>query len=295
MPSHAEIEHALWLILWGVCKKLIFADHFGNIVSGAEKAIVGGQAPGAGYVFMYAFALQIYCDFSAYTDIARGLAKLFGIELTRNFMTPYFAASPSDFWQRWHISLSTWLRDYLYIPLGGNRHGALNTLRNMIITMFLGGLWHGAGFGFIIWGLYHGVLLVIYHTTRLDERLRTALGPHVGAAVAIFLMFQLVCVGWIFFRAAPEMFGPVFASLLAAPTVVLDHPTLSALTYSLLIYALPVAATELLGFWRGCEFIDLYGRIPAPIKIAFYNVGLGMLLYIWVAGTVAEPFLYYQF
>ena len=125
---------------------------------------------------MYAFAAQIYCDFSAYTDIARGLAKLFGIELTRNFLTPYLSQSPSDFWQRWHISLSRWLRDYLYIPLGGNHHGRLKTLRNLAITMFLGGLWHGAGFGFIVWGLYHGLLLILYRLLPIDQLLRERLG-----------------------------------------------------------------------------------------------------------------------
>src|SRR5262249_27972383 len=144
--SPQECERAFTLIAWGLFKKTCLADNVGLIVSQAGYARQAEGGNGLAYIYMYAFAAQIYCDFSAYTDIARGLAKLFGIELTRNFLTPYLAHSPSDFWQRWHISLSRWLRDYLYIPLDGNQHGRLKTLRNLAITMFLGGLWHGAGF-----------------------------------------------------------------------------------------------------------------------------------------------------
>ena len=157
--SPEERERAFTLIAWGLFKKTCVADNLGLIVAQTGAALQQPNPGGLGYIYMYAFAAQIYCDFSAYTDIARGLAKLFGIELTRNFLTPYLSKSPSDFWQRWHISLSRWLRDYLYIPLGGNHRGRLITLRNLAITMFLGGLWHGAGVGFIIWGLYHGLLL----------------------------------------------------------------------------------------------------------------------------------------
>src|SRR5262249_19365380 len=150
---------------------------------------------GAGLLFAYAFAGQIYCDFSAYTDIARGVGKLFNIELPRNFLTPYFAASPSEFWRRWHISLSTWLRDYLYIPLGGEREGRLKTLRNLGITMFLGGLWHGAGVGFIVWGLYHGLLLVLYRVTGVERYLADGQAYRIARFIAVVLMLQFVCIG----------------------------------------------------------------------------------------------------
>ncbi|HUC61369.1 MAG TPA: MBOAT family O-acyltransferase [Alphaproteobacteria bacterium] len=295
LPSRAEIEESMWLIWWGLSKKLLFADRFGDVVGSAERAIASGHASGAGYVFMYAFGFQIYCDFSAYTDIARGIAKLFGIELTRNFRTPYFSASPSEFWHRWHISLSTWLRDYLYIPLGGNQHGALRTLRNLLVTMFLGGLWHGAGFGFIVWGLYHGVLLVLYHTGKLDERIRAALGPRLGAAIAIFVMFQLVSIGWIFFRAQPGALGPIFASLAAAPTAILANPAMAPMAKMLLLLGLPVAVTELVGYLADVEFVDLYRHFPLALKIVFYNVAIGALIYVWVSGSVAPPFIYYKF
>ena len=174
--SPEQCEQAFTLIAWGLFKKTCLADNLGLIVRETGLAAQQPNAGGLGYIYMYAFAAQIYCDFSAYTDIARGLAKLFGLELTRNFLTPYLAKSPSDFWQRWHISLSRWLRDYLYIPLGGNHRGRLITLRNLAITMFLGGLWHGAGVGFIIWGLYHGLLLILYRLLPIDQLLHKRLG-----------------------------------------------------------------------------------------------------------------------
>ena len=156
-----ETRYALMLIVWGLFKKTVLADNFGYTTEQIELIIRAKvDFPGAGLLFAYAFAGQIYCDFSAYTDIARGSAKLIGVDLIRNFNTPYFAASPTEFWHRWHISLSTWLRDYLYIPLGGNRYGPWKEYRNIMITMTLGGLWHGAGALFVLWGIWHGVMLV---------------------------------------------------------------------------------------------------------------------------------------
>ena len=174
-----------------------------------------------GLIFAYAFAFQIYCDFAAYTTIARGVAKLFGVDLMRNLPTPYFSSNPSEFWTRWHISLSQWLRDYLYIPLGGNKYGSFNTLRNLLITMFLGGLWHGAGILFIVWGVYHGLLLILYRLVPIDTYLVRWLGP-VGKLLSIVLFFHLVCIGWIFFRATPEQVGPIFRSIVAFPGAIVD-------------------------------------------------------------------------
>jgi alginate O-acetyltransferase complex protein AlgI len=166
--SFRNAEYALFLIFWGLMKKMVFADNLGKLVERCQEHM---SAAGAGMVLAYAFCFQIYFDFSAYTDIARGSAKLFNIRLTKNFLTPYFARSPSEFWQRWHISLSTFLRDYLYIPLGGNRKGAVRTYANLMITMMLGGLWHGAGVFFILWGTYHGLMLCLYRAVPVDEYL----------------------------------------------------------------------------------------------------------------------------
>ncbi len=286
--SPQECERAFTLIAWGLFKKTCLADNFGLIVSQAGQAVQQPGAGGVGYIYMYAFAAQIYCDFSAYTDIARGLAKLFGIELTRNFLTPYLAHSPSDFWQRWHISLSRWLRDYLYIPLGGNKHGRLATLRNLLITMFLGGLWHGAGFGFIIWGLYHGFLLILYRVLPIDQFLKDRLGKF-GSILAIVLMFNLVCIGWIFFRATPAEMGPVFSSLASLPSMA-QH---AILLWGLALFAIPVVLTELFAYRHGVEFVDLLDSLSWPVRALLYV----LLFYavVFFAARSNNEFIYFQF
>jgi|FEC22Drversion2_1045045.scaffolds.fasta_scaffold00217_10 alginate O-acetyltransferase complex protein AlgI len=283
--SPEECERAFTLIAWGLFKKMCLADNLGLIVSQAGAAAAQQGGGGLGWIYMYAFAGQIYCDFSAYTDIARGLAKLFGIELTRNFLTPYLSRSPSDFWQRWHISLSRWLRDYLYIPLGGNQHGRLTTLRNLAITMFLGGLWHGAGFGFIVWGLYHGLLLVLYRLVPIDELLRQRFG-RTGSLLAIALMFNLVCIGWIFFRATPAELWPVLSSLATLPAI-------DSLLWGLVLFGLPVVVTDLVAYRHGVEFVDLLDRLSWQVRALLY-VALFYAVVFFAARSQNE-FIYFQF
>jgi alginate O-acetyltransferase complex protein AlgI len=280
--SAAVAEQAVWLIAWGLFKKICLADNFGLIVGQATADLHTPSHGGVGYLFMVAFAGQIYCDFSAYTDIARGLAMLFGIELPRNFLTPYFATSPADFWQRWHISLSRWLRDYLYIPLGGEREGRLKTLRNLAITMFLGGLWHGAGIGFIIWGLYHGALLVLYRLVPLDRLLQQRF-KNCGTVLAALLMFGFVCIGWIFFRAPTADLLPLFASLAGWP----------AFSWRLVLLAVPLIATEFVGYRNGTEFVDVYTATPWWIRpllfvVVFYGI-------IFFGARQQNEFIYFQF
>src|SRR5665213_2931946 len=211
--SADETRYAFMLIAWGLFKKIVLADNFGHIVDSISSVFAGkGTFAGAGLLFAYAFAGQIYCDFSGYTDIARGSAKLIGVDLIRNFNTPYFSASPIEFWHRWHISLSTWLRDYLYIPLGGNRHGRWTEYRNIMITMALGGLWHGAGILFILWGVWHGLMLVLYRVLPIHRYLIAWLGP-VGKWIAILITFHIVCFGWILFRAPADTILPLLKSI----------------------------------------------------------------------------------
>jgi alginate O-acetyltransferase complex protein AlgI len=193
-PTHEEFQRGATLAVFGLAKKLICADRF---------ALVSDQyfnAPAAGFLpaltGTVAFALQIFFDFSGYTDIAIGTALLFGFHFPENFRRPYLASSVTDFWRRWHISLSSWLRDFLYIPLGGNRHGALLTYRNLLLTMTLGGLWHGASWNFVIWGGYHGALLSI---ERLVFGKREQ--PALLRLPMTILTFAMVSIGWIFFRA----------------------------------------------------------------------------------------------
>jgi len=194
-----QLRAGLWLILFGLFKKVVVSDNLAPIVDRVFET----TTPSAATVLLgvYAFAFQIYCDFSGYSDIARGVAKLLGVELMVNFNRPYLAANPSDFWRRWHISLSTWLRDYLYVPLGGNRGGPAKTYRNLMITMLLGGLWHGAAWNFILWGAYHGALLAFHRLVVVDRRLWSIGDGRIGRAVSRVLMFHAVCYGWLLFRA----------------------------------------------------------------------------------------------
>ena len=209
--SDRDVSMALWRILWGLYKKVFIADNLARIVAAcldAESITAGGVALGS-----LAFTIQIYCDFSGYTDIAIGSAKLLGINLVENFRLPFFADSPGDFWSRWHISLSTWLRDYLYIPLGGNRNGGLATYRNLMITMVLGGLWHGASWNFVLWGMYHGVILVVYRLIFGREGRPPAQGT-LARAPFVGLMFVLTIIGFGIFRATqPGQLSAFIAAL----------------------------------------------------------------------------------
>ena len=191
------------LILFGLYKKVFIADNLATVVDRAF-AHTDSLTRAEALLALYAFAFQIYGDFSGYTDIARGTAKLLGFDFALNFRHPYLARNPSDFWQRWHISLSSWLRDYLYIPLGGNRRGAARTLLNLFLTMLLGGLWHGASWTFVLWGVYHGLLLVVHRLLEpISARIRPR-GVFAGGLWSVLrctLMFHLVVLGWLPFRA----------------------------------------------------------------------------------------------
>ena len=199
--SVEKAEAGFYLIVWGFFKKLVIADNVGVI---ANK-VFALRDPSFEILWagVFAFAIQIYADFSAYTDIARGTSRWLGFELTQNFDHPYLARNPADFWRRWNISLSTWFRDYLYIPLGGSREGELKWARNILVTFLLSGLWHGASWNYVLWGLYHGVLLLL---TRAHELLgKPKIAPRdarhgVLVVVQIGGMFCLTLVGWLLFR-----------------------------------------------------------------------------------------------
>lgn len=206
-PKH--LQHGVRLLLVGYFKKVFVAN---NCALVADYVFSTPGTLSGGWIVLgaVAFAAQIYGDFSGYTDIARGSARLLGIELIHNFRFPYLATGPSDFWKRWHISLSSWIRDYLYIPLGGNRGGRLTTLKNLYITMLLAGLWHGATWMYVLWGFYHATLLALYRVIpalgRLEEN-----GPR---WLSIPLMFTLTLFGWLLFRSSsPVMFLECVAAL----------------------------------------------------------------------------------
>src|SRR5260221_7855465 len=200
--SFDQTARGLYLILFGFFKKIAIADGVAPVVDQVFGS--GGRISWidvvAGTVF---FAVQIYCDFSGYTDIARGISKLLGIELVTNFRQPYFATNPQDFWRRWHISLSMWLRDYLYISLGGNRGSLAFICRNIMITMLLGGLWHGAAWNYVLWGFYQGTLLCVYHVWQHNHQTvkEKSARNWISQPVKIIGFFALVCYGWLLFRA----------------------------------------------------------------------------------------------
>lgn len=194
--SPSAARDAALLIIWGLFKKLVIADNVGVI---ANK-VFSLESPEFFVLWagVFAFAIQIYADFSAYTDIARGVAKWYGFDLIRNFERPYLASGPADFWRRWNISLSTWFRDYVYVPLGGSRRGPWREAANIMITFLVSGLWHGASWNYVLWGAYHGTLLLIARVARTvwPRGMTTVwLRP-----LQVAGMFLLTCVGWLIFR-----------------------------------------------------------------------------------------------
>ncbi|MES2889366.1 MAG: MBOAT family O-acyltransferase [Pseudomonadota bacterium] len=231
---HLSIDdfcRGLFLILLGLFKKVAIAD---GLAPSVDSVFNAGQAMSGTDIALasLAFTFQIYCDFSGYSDITRGVSKLFGINLSVNFRFPYFSGSPSEFWRRWHISLSTWLRDYVYIPLGGNRQGPWRTRLNLLLTMGLGGLWHGAAWNYVLWGLYQGLLLVGYAAWPAwavpGEAWRRA-----GRWLAAGLFGVLMVYGWLLFRAhSLEQIATFTATLLSGPfpaSTSMKVPPLSAL------------------------------------------------------------------
>jgi D-alanyl-lipoteichoic acid acyltransferase DltB (MBOAT superfamily) len=209
-----EFNHALFLIVNGLVKKILISDYISvNFVDRVFESPVS-YTGFENLMAVYGYAIQIYCDFSGYTDIAIGVALLLGFRLTINFDSPYVSANITEFWRRWHISLSTWLRDYLYISLGGNRKGRLRTYLNLLITMLLGGLWHGAHIKFILWGGLHGAGLALHKMwmewTGTRGRESTGMGRLAGQVVT----FHFVAFCWIFFRAGNmEIAGQVLSQI----------------------------------------------------------------------------------
>jgi len=206
--SPADAREGGRLILWGLAKKMVLADNLGALVNNAYTAPAAVTAAELALATV-AFAFQIYCDFSAYSDIAVGTAKLFGIRLTRNFAYPYFSQSISEFWRRWHISLSSWLRDYVFFPLGGSRAAPPRVARNLLLTALVSGLWHGAAWHFVLWGALHGTYLVAGRMLRKGGRKAEhpetpggeRLIPGLPTLLRMGFTFLLVCLGWVLFRA----------------------------------------------------------------------------------------------
>lgn len=285
-----EFSHALYLIVKGLIKKIIISDFIAvnfidrvfempSLYSGFENLMA-----------VYGYGLQIYCDFSGYTDIAIGIALLFGFRLPVNFNSPYKANGLQDFWRRWHISLSRWLRDYLYIPLGGNRKGAVRSKLNLIITMVLGGLWHGADLRFIIWGFFHGTGLAV---EKISAQLTDGRGGLLRRYISILITFNFVNFCWIFFRASDLehvriMFKQIFNNFSPGnwiDVLITYNSVLLVISAGYLLHFIPENIKEL---WRG-TFI----KIPVPFQLAMVMIVAVFLYSMSMADNL--PFIYFRF
>jgi len=286
-PRHVDVAGASWLIVGGLFKKVVVSSF---LAASIVEPVFGD--PAAYYAIdtlfgIVAYAIVIYADFSGYTDIAIGVAKLLGFRFPQNFDRPYTARSLREFWRRWHITLSRWLRDYLYIPLGGSQRGEVRTYLNILVTMALGGLWHGAAWPFIIWGLFHGLGQAIgaFKRAHLPQRPETpllVLGQRVST-------FGLVCVGWVFFRAdsmstAFTLLGRLLVGW-ATPTELVTPLVVATIALMLTLQHAPpepgLRLQRAISRWK-----------PVPMGLA----GAGALFVIVTLGPQGvAPFIYFQF
>jgi D-alanyl-lipoteichoic acid acyltransferase DltB (MBOAT superfamily) len=286
-PNFDKVRSGLFLILLGLFKKVAIADALASYVNETFSTASAGW-----FTLMlgvYAFALQIYCDFSGYTDMARGSARLLGIELPVNFTQPYLSRNITEFWRRWHISLSSWLRDYLYIPLGGSRGSTLLTYRNLMLTMLLGGLWHGAAWTFVIWGAMHGAFLAAHKWWRTRRPAPDpATEPQWRTLLSIVFTFNLVCAAWIFFRA-----GSLELALRYCKGILTFRPgpVDGDFVVVLLLAALAVFTIDILQRrYDKHEFVLSWPTVARGT--AYASLVLPVLIF---SGGTPTPFIYFQF
>jgi len=289
-PTAEETRWALIQVLKGLIKKLVFADNFAIFADGYFNAAIGQSGTLGALVGVLSFSMQIYFDFAGYTDIARGCAKLLGFDFPPNFERPYLSPSIAAFWRRWHISLSTWLRHYLYFPLGGNRKGRGQTYVNLMLVMTLGGLWHGANWNFLVWGAYHGALLVIHRSYRqaiAGSRFEAITEGVIWRVFGTLVTFSLVSAGWITFRTRSfgETIG-VLSDLVSADRALDLHLPLgfTVLLAAILLWIVVDWGRRLQGWLiAGGMFRETLGTALSLMTIALFS------------RPEAIPFIYFQF
>ncbi len=302
--SLTYLDEGVSLILMGLFKKVMIADNLSFFVQGgfANPQLFTGLDL---WIFTYAFAFQIYFDFSGYTDIARGSAKLFGYKVPINFNLPYIASNIAEFWHRWHISLSTWLRDYLFIPLGGSRCSKWFNYRNLFLTMALGGLWHGAAMHYLFWGAYQGIALVLHKEFQgLKSKLAfldTFMKSNAGKVFSVLFTFHTVCIGWVFFRAETtescfSILGKMFfldaikegSSMLAMNLPAINYP----LIYPSVFLLLPLLAIAhpVMNLIKEKNLIQ---GVPKPLKAIWCFVLMFVILAF--SPDKSPRFIYFQF
>lgn len=284
-PSKTQLQEGVSLVISGLFRKVMLGDTAGRLVDHLFANPAGYRSSEL-ICGLLLFSIQIYADFSGYSHMARGLAKLLGVELMKNFTQPYLSVNITEFWRRWHISLSTWLRDYLYIPLGGNRKGSTRTYFNLMITMLLGGLWHGANWTFIVWGLFHGVLLAGHKALPKVPEFSNAKQLHPFRMAGTYL---LVLIGWLIFRAPDLQTLTTFAHKIIyweASPFTLRFATLTA---SFMVVTFTIDTLERR---HGHNFL-MQVKQPA----LRYGVLTGMILLVafYLLQATPTPFIYFQF
>ena len=279
-PKKVAVGAGVALILVGLVKKVGIADYLAREIVDPVFGVPQAYSAPDAILATYAYAVQIFCDFSGYTDIAIGLALLMGFVFPQNFDRPYRAASFGEFWQRWHMTLSRFLRDFLYIPLGGNRKGKLKTVRNLMITMLLGGLWHGAAWGFILWGAIHGLALVVEHQFRGKVKL--------PKPVAWFLVFNIVCLAWIPFRAPDLDLAGSFVSRFA------DWGPATLWTAPIVIITFLVIGLQLLPA-RPMDALRVRFEGLHPVALGASMATVILLVAATVSSQGVPPFIYFSF
>lgn len=293
-PKHwdwARLNLGAQLFLMGVFKKLAIADHMARFADPVFQS-PAQYSTAAVWMATLAYALQIYCDFSGYTDMALGSAHMLGYKLAKNFNMPYLAANVSEFWRRWHISLSSWLRDYLFIPIGGSRGTERQTCRNLLVTMALGGLWHGANWTFVVWGILHGLLLIVHRAFQRFCRQRPSLvwacQTRAGTCFRVGLTFLSVCLCWVFFRAVDFGTASMMLRRLTIPHGGLDVPVPRRSLLVVVLVVLLCHALGQMGVWK-----RISPRLPAPV--VGFGYAVVMTLALVLAPDAGKAFIYFQF
>ena len=295
-----QFRYGLYLLLMGMAKKVILADTIAPLV---DSRFAAGTTIGAvsAWAAAYLFAFQIYFDFSAYSDMALGIGHLFGYQLTQNFFTPYLSDGPREFWRRWHVTLSTWIRDYVYIPLGGSRARVPRQLFNLVLAMTLSGLWHGAAWTFVAWGAYHGVLAAVERlyrrhveaplaATRAGGRL---VGSWAYRAVSIFVWFHLTVIGWVFFRSPTIIQALVMIKhMLFLRPLGFSPAELKLIGLAVLLY-LAHGAEHLIRANEANLHAAWRRAVPAPARALVYTAAV-VLISVFMKGRAAS-FIYFRF
>ncbi|MBX7093080.1 MAG: MBOAT family protein [Flavobacteriales bacterium] len=288
--NHERFITGIHRILWGLFKKAVVADLLGKYVNSIYD-FYGVNNGATFWVASWAFGFQIYCDFSGYSDIALGSARILGFDLMENFNLPFFAKSISEFWRRWHISLSTWLRDYLYIPLGGNKKSKIFTYRNLFITMTIAGLWHGAAWNYVLWGISIGLLLISERI--LKSFIKKEYNNSIAKPIQVFIVFQIITLTWVLFRSETwDQILYIYHKMLSQPIVGGISIKDTSIFVSMILMTGIMVMFEF--FFLRKRSIYSLNPIKHPVQSLSFIVTFTMLL-IWFSVSDGDQFIYFQF